>query len=328
MATMNFDFEAWLNLPTSVLLNEAWRLRRQYFSDRVFFSAPGAKAYENEYYRNQREDFVTISLTGNECALDCAHCRKKLLATMLNCSTPSDLLATVKHLRVSGCKGVLLSGGANKEGAVPVAPFFEAIKEITSWGVKVIVHTGLAEESTIDGLKEAGVEQVLFDVIGDQETIKEVYHLDKEPQDYLRVLELCQKYRLPVAPHIVIGLNYGQLAGEIEALKMISLVQPKYVVIVILTPMAGTPMAKVVPPSVEDCGRLIALARLTNPSAYLSLGCARPAGYQRPLLEQYALNAGVNAIAYPSPDTIGLAREMKLEAEFTSQCCTLFSLDQ
>ena len=43
------------------------------------------------------------------------------------------------------------------------------------------------------------------------------------------------------------------------------------------------------------------------------------------LIEQYALNAGVNAIAYPSTDTIVLAKEMELDTYFSDQCCALFS---
>ncbi|MDN5345420.1 MAG: lipoyl synthase, partial [Clostridia bacterium] len=146
---------------------------------------------------------------------------------------------------------------------------------------------------------------------------------DYGPEAYGNFLKLCQQYDLEVAPHIVVGLHYGRLLGEIEALRMISSVQPRHLAIVILTPLRDTPMAGVTPPSIEDCGRLLALARLANPYAYLSLGCARPAGYQRPLLEQYALNAGVNAIAYPGPETITLAREMALAAEFSDRCCTL-----
>jgi uncharacterized radical SAM superfamily protein len=317
------NLNGWLTLPTSVLLNEAWRMRWRFFDNILLFAAPGAKNYENEYYSNNRGKFVTISVTGKECALKCEHCQMKLLATMLHCLTPSELLSKAENLHTNGCRGILLSGGADSEGAVPLDPFLNVIGIIKSWGLKVIVHTGLAKEDTIIGLKEAGVDQVLFDVIGDPQTIREVYHLEKEPEDYYNLLNLCLKYGLEAAPHIVIGLHFGKLRGEIDALKMISGMHVKRIVLVVITPLAGTPMAKIVPPSVEDCARLIAVTRLTNPESDLCLGCARPAGNQRHLLEQYALNAGVNGIAYPSPETIILAKEMGLEVQFSDQCCTL-----
>lgn len=315
--------ESWLELPTSVLLSEAWRVRRQHFDSKVVFAVPGAKGYENEFYQNNREKFVNISLTGNDCVLNCEHCKKKLLGTMIHCLHPAELLTTIKDLIQSGCEGVLLSGGADQEGAVPLEPFLDAIEEIKRLGLRVIVHTGLAKEKTVADLKRVGVDQVLVDIIGDRETIRQVYHLDKEPEDYLEFLNLCKRYELDVAPHIVIGLQFGRITGEIEAIKMISQIQAKHIVLVILTPLSGTPMAEVIPPSVEECGRLIALARLCNPTSQLSLGCARPAGAKKPLLEQYALNAGVNVIAYPSAETINLAKEMGLMFHFTDHCCTL-----
>lgn len=316
--------ESWLEQPTRVLLSEAWRIRRQNFENRILFAAPSAKGYENEFYKNHPQKFVTISLTGNECALNCDHCGKKLLHSMVHCTEPAQLLTCVRNLQEVGCEGILLSGGADSEGAVPLDPFLEVIEEIKRLDLQVIVHTGLAKEETLKGLKQAGVDQVLIDIIGDKETIQKVYHLKKTPKDYFEFLMHCKKYNLEVAPHIVIGLQYGEIKGEMEALKIISQMQLKHIVFVILTPMQGTPMAKVIPPRVEECGRLIALARLRNPSSRISLGCARPAGIKKPLLEQYALNAGVNAIAYPSAETVSLAQEMGLEIDFSDVCCTLF----
>lgn len=318
-----FDFAAWQSLPTSALLNEAWQVRRQNHDSSVVFASPGAKHYENEYHLNARERFVTISVTGTACSLSCQHCGKKLLETMVKCETPEALARAARDLRAAGCQGVLISGGADETGAVPLAPFLEAIKNLKAMGLKVLVHTGLAKEETLAGLKEAGVDQVLVDIIGAEETIRDVYHLDCRPEDYHEFLRLCQKYRLDVAPHIVIGLHFGQLVGELEALKMISAVKPARIVLVVLNPLKGTGMEAVPPPAAEECGRLIALARIANPTAFISLGCARPAGVRAGLIEQYALNAGVNAIAYPSPDTISLAEEMELNISFSDLCCTL-----
>lgn len=308
--------------PLSVLLSEAMRIRRKNFNNDILFATPGAKFYDNEYHVNNRYEFVNISVTGTHCSLRCDHCNGRLLETMLSACSPDELLIIAKKLLKHGCRGLLLSGGADKEGAVPLKKYYKVIQEMKAMGLKISVHCGLAKEKVLYNLKDAGVDQVLLDIIGDQKTIQEVYHLNKTPKDYANILEICKNISLEVAPHIVIGLYYGQTKGELEALRIISTYNPQKLVIVILTPMAKTKMSNINPPSVEECEQIIALARIFNPNAFLSLGCARPSGNTRSLIEQFSLNAGVNAIAYPSPETIGLAQEMGLKVSFRDWCCT------
>jgi hypothetical protein len=81
--------------------------------------------------------------------------------------------------------------------------------------------------------------------------------------------------------------------------------------------MAG--LESVVP---ETVGRLAAVARLLMPTTPLTLGCARPPR-TKIAVERHALLAGVNAIAYPDPETVHLAAELGLESGFSECCCTL-----
>ena len=55
-------------------------------------------------------------------------------------------------------------------------------------------------------------------------------------------------------PHIVAGLHYGTIRGEYEALDLIGRYNPAALVIVVITPLAGTPMANVTPPSPIEVG--------------------------------------------------------------------------
>jgi uncharacterized radical SAM superfamily protein len=309
--------------PWEVLQAQAWEARRAHHPDVLRFAVPGAKRYETEHYANDPRRFASISVTGHRCALQCEHCRGQLLAGMLPATTGEALLALGARLLEQGCEGVLISGGAGGEGAVPLDPFLPAIAQLKEWGLQVIVHTGLLGNDTAAGLAVAGVDQVLFDVVGDADTIHDVLHLDRTPADYAATLALLRGLDVPVAPHVVIGLHYGQLRGELAALEAIAKVGAEVVVLVVLRPLPHTPMAGVTPADPEAVGRLAAVARIMNPYTPLTLGCARPAGAHKVEIERQAVLAGANVVAYPDPGTVALAEELGLDTSFVERCCTL-----
>ncbi len=305
------------------LLAEAWALRRRHFPDRIDLAAPGARRYDTACFQNHPHSFAHVSVTGSACALRCEHCRERLLEAMLPATTSEELRRLGRALQAQGAQGLLVSGGADPAGQVPLLPFVEALAELKQMGLKVIVHCGLADRATAQGLREAGVDQVLLDVIGDAETSRAIYHLDRGPADYRQALEVLKEAGLTLAPHVVIGLHRGQVRGEYEALRRIAAVGVDRVVLVILTPMPGTPLEHTPPPPPDEAGRVMAIARLLNPTTPLSLGCARPAGPAKAVYERLAVDAGVNAVAYPTEQTVAYARERGLEPVFHQLCCSL-----
>jgi len=310
-------------LPWEELQKRAWAARTDHFAPWLGLAVPGARRYTTEHYVNQPQRFATVSLTGTTCALNCAHCSRHLLETMYGATTPAKLVALGRRLQAEGCQGVLLSGGADAKGAVPLRRFLPAIAKLKGMGLQVIVHTGLTDEQTARGLNDSGIDQALFDVIGDQETIRQVYGLPYTPDDYARGLAILRRAGLAVAPHVVIGLHYGQMRGELTALQIIHQVGAEMVVLVVLRPLPDTPMAQVAPPDAELVGRLAAVARLLMPATPLMLGCARPAGPAKVPMERLAVLAGANVVAYPDPETVRLAAEMELQTGFVESCCTL-----
>ncbi|MEQ8200424.1 MAG: radical SAM protein [Syntrophomonadaceae bacterium] len=303
-------------------VTRAWQIRQQ-FPPRIWFSAPGAKHYQNQYYENHVNSFVNVSVTGSACACRCEHCDARLLQTMIAVPTPGMFRQVTEQLVNMGCQGVLVSGGANQKGEVPLLPFMDAIADASRQGLQILVHSGLVNRETAIQLKDAGVQQVLMDIIGDTETIQRVYHLDRRPRDYLQSMLYCREAGLNIAPHIVIGLNYGQIRGERHALQMIKQADPETIVLVVLTPAHGTAMATVSPPNISEVGEIIAEAREALPRTPIALGCARPAGNYKRILELEAVVCGVNGIAYPDEATIVHAQNMGLEAVFSEACCSL-----
>lgn len=304
------------------LLKQAWEVRQNHVPI-IWFSVPGAKHYDNRYYSNIRSSFVNLSVTGEACACRCAHCGGKLLQSMVPVTTPAEMRRVVDRLVERNCKGILVSGGANSYGEVPLLPFAEPIAYAKAEGLKVLVHSGLIQWETAAGLKEAGVDQVLIDVIGHERTIREVYHLDRNPKDYQESMSVCREAGLEIAPHVVIGLHFGRILGEIRALEMIREVGPETLVLVILTPACGTEMAGVKPPPVDQVALVMAAARVWNPDTPITLGCARPAGRYKRKIEGIAVDCGVNGMAYPDESTVVYAQSRGLKTVFSEECCSL-----
>jgi hypothetical protein len=242
---------------------------------------------------------------------------------MIPVASGEELKSLGDKLVEKGCEGVLVSGGSTSTGEVPLDGYFDALAYLKKIGLKVLVHTGLASRETARNLRKTGVDQVLLDVIGDENTIKRVYHLHKRPSDFLNSLKALKEERLDVVPHILIGLHFGRIIGEYHAVEMVTLVKPNTIVLVVLSPKRGTPMEHVEAPSPREFGRVAAITRILNPKAYLSLGCARPSGRDKEIMERYAVQAGFTGIAYPTDETIQYAQSLGLRTVFQDTCCSL-----
>ncbi len=92
-------------------------------------------------------------------------------------------------------------------------------------------------------------------------------------------------------------------------------------VLVILLPLTGTGMESVVPPSIEEIGEFFETSRLSLPTTPILLGCARPLGAMKIKIDQLAINAGLNGIAFPSEGIVGYAGEKGLKPSFINACC-------
>ncbi|MGR6836371.1 radical SAM protein [Syntrophomonas erecta] len=289
----------------------------------IIFAVPGAKHYQNQFYINRRNSFVNISVTGHSCQLNCTHCQGRLLKTMLPAVTPSMFRHHIDRLLKAGCRGILVSGGSDRKGRVPLSHFCPEFHYAREQGLDVLVHSGLVDKEIALALKEAGVNQVLMDIIGDPETIRSVYHLKAVPQDYLDAMLNCREVGLPIAPHIVIGLHFGNVKGEFKALEMIRTVKPECLVLVILTPAPGTAMEKVAPPPLEQVREVLSCAGRLFSDIPITLGCARPAGKYKLAVEKAAVDEGFAGIAYPAEETVEYALQLGLKIGFREQCCSL-----
>ncbi len=309
------------------LFTEAFKLSRTRFSNIIYFSVPGMIHFDTPFYKaTDPLRFPAISITGDKCHLNCEHCKGRLLERMIPATTPEKLLDACERIKTQGGKGCLISGGSLRDGSVPLMRFIPYIKRIKrEMGLAVVVHTGIVYPKLAEALAEAEIDAAMIDIIGSNDSIQRVYHLNLTVDDFDRSLYLLEKNDIPVVPHVLVGIHYGKLKGEEETLRILSKYQPVAVIIVALNPLERTPMENLTPPSPLDIARVTLASRLLMANTPILLGCARPLGEHKSKTDVLAIKAGVNGIAYPSEEGYQYAKRIGLEIKFSEACCALMS---
>ncbi len=267
--------------------------------------------------------FPSISVTGQVCALMCKHCKGKLLESLIPATTCDELLEKSDILYRNGAKGILLTGGCDKFGKVPIKPLVPAIRAIKEkTNLILIAHTGFVSYEDAQELKESGLDGIGFDVIGDMSTAREVYGLEVGEKEYMESLSAIECSGLMIFPHICVGLHFGKMKGEFRALQLIKTIHPATIIITGLMPVAGTPMARIKPEPL-DFARVIKKAIEMFPDTPVVLGCAHSSGKDREEIEKIAIECGAAGIATPAMQTIEYARNKGIEINYYGTCCGL-----
>ncbi len=267
--------------------------------------------------------FPSLSITGSSCALMCQHCKGKLLEALIPAKTCEELEKKAISLYKHGAKGILLTGGCDERGRVPIINLIPAIKNLKEKTELILIaHTGFISSYEAAMLKDSGLDGIGFDVIGDMTTVRDVYGLDVSEREYTDSLRAIEESGLIIFPHVCVGLHFGELRGEYRALELISLINPTTIIITGLMPVAGTPMAHI-KPRPSDFKKVIKKAKEMFPDTPIVLGCAHSSGKDRAEIERLALTCGVSGIAAPTMRTIGFAKENGYEINYYGMCCGL-----
>jgi uncharacterized radical SAM superfamily protein len=237
-------------------------------------------------------------------------------------NTPEKLYTLCAKLKQEGALGVLISGGCLPDGSVPLKKFIPTFSRIKKdIGLTILVHSGIVDSKNAIAMKAAGVSAALIDIIGANETIRDIYNLDITTKHYELSLKALSETGIDFVPHVIVGLNHGELKGEYDALKMIQPYKPSAVVIIGFMPIHGTFMEKTKPPRPIDIARTVATARITFPETPIVLGCMRPKGKHRTETDVLAMKAGVDGIAFPDEEAIQYARLKNCNVGFSPFCC-------
>ncbi len=275
---------------------QAWNIRTKHFSPQIGFARP-----------NQT---LAVSLTGDRCALHCAHCAGYYLKGMI----------PIEDADARGRSSCLISGGCDVRGRVPVTSHMtevEALRpdRILNW------HVGMISEEDVRAIAPYA-DIVSFDIVGDSETIREVYGLGYAVEDYASTYAMLRRY-VAVVPHLTLGLRGGLFSGEYAALRMLKKIGLDALVLLIFRPTPGTRYAGCQPPALERVAAFLLRARCELPDIPIYLGCMRPGGRYRRELDPLAVQAGINTIVNPAPSAVRRARELGLNIMWRDECCVI-----
>ncbi len=292
----------------------------------IRFSTPTFKAYSScEMSGCAKNAFPAFSITAAGCALMCDHCQAKILEPMIPATSPEMLEAKVRAMiATEDLQGFLLSGGSNRRNEIRYERFYPVIERLKRDhpSLKVAIHSALLDAPRAKAMESAGVDTAMMDVIGAEETIREVYHLDRPVDDFEATLAALTATRMQVVPHIVIGLHYGRIVGEARALDIVARHPVHSLVLVVIMPFyarAGT----FATPATADVGRVFLAARRRIPQREVLLGCARPPGMHRRVTDAYAVAAGLDGIAFPADGAVAVARALGRPAHQEHACCSM-----
>jgi uncharacterized radical SAM superfamily protein len=231
-----------------------------------------------------------------------------------------DQLWDTKEPGSQGVDSYLVSGGCNTEGAVPLKDHVELLKSLSSEHT-LIAHTGLLKGEDIEMISPY-ISAASFNFIGDDETIKDVMGLDKTKEDFIDSFNSLRE-KVRTVPHVTIGLNKGELAGEYDSVDLLSLNPPDAVVFNVLIPTKETDYENVEPPKISDVIDVISYAKERLSESELYIGCMRPGGSYRNELDDKCVDLGVDRIVMPAKTAKDKAREMDLAIEEKWECCIL-----
>jgi len=265
-----------------------------------------------------------VDLSRGSCELNCEHCDRQYLKAMEPMLSVDDLVADALRRAESGSRGMLLSAGSCRDGSTMIdASYYDGFRKIKEQtDLYLGVHSGYATPEQVRAYRDAGVDAVLVDVIGDQETLSEVYHINRPHGIVRETIDSCFDAGIDVIPHICAGLRFGEISGEYAAIELLAEYPIKYLTVIILIPTPGTGMEGIDPPSTEEVSRLIAYGRMRLPETIISLGCMRPLGEYSVQMEQRALELGCNRIANVSAQsTIQRCITDGIEYSLGASCC-------
>jgi uncharacterized radical SAM superfamily protein len=292
----------------------------------ITFSAPYIKRYETGEFRQSSEPkFIAVSLKGNKCSLLCDHCKTKMLSALYKAEDFDKFAGLCEKMAEKGCKGMLITGGCDPDGTIPLMGFVDTISEMKNkYGFKFAAHTKLANEEFVRAVSRAQIDLLMIDLVGDLFALHEVYHLREYDLSHVEnSIIYAAKYNVPLAPHIMIGINHGNVEGEYTAIKMLMDKPFETLVLVVLTPLRNTPMARTII-NQQRVLKFMEYARKVFPDKRITLGCAKTWGEMQRIFEEKALELEYNAIAYPSEGIVDMARKMGYEINFSEECCAFF----
>lgn len=259
------------------------------------------------------EHYVSLSLSGTACALNCEFCNRRYLKAMVHALTPESLEKVVRHLYRRGARGFLLSGGFTKDGYLMIREgHLRTVARLKrEYEIVVSMHSGLMPKHLLDTAWGAGVDFIDFEVPPSDEYLRRVKGLrGRSVSDYVSKLDEIMAYsRRWGVPHLILDSVASKAGDEEAVMRELSAMKPRlFVALVEIRPS---------PPN--DVGRVLRALRLAKGLfREVSVGCMRSPHLKR-LLDEAVIREGLaDRVTNPPKE---LVRKYRLPVIWA--CCSI-----
>lgn len=256
--------------------------------------------------------FPSVSVTGTRCDQMCEHCKGYHLRDMIPVGTSEELNLLAQSLIDADGTGMLISGGCDINGTVPVMSHVRAISKISD-RLCINVHTGFIKRDEAEELVRAGVSYFSVDIHQNEGEIRSILHLEHTADDYARLIDDIRSAGGKVVPHITVGFGFDDL------LRSGQLLVKKGIGEVVLLSMMPTPGTEIEESILTEAAVLEAAKILSDMGLKVILGCMRDRSLRG--LEIKCIEAGIRRIANPSSDTLRWAEEKGFKIISKNVCC-------
>lgn len=259
------------------------------------------------------EHYVSLSLSGTACALNCEFCNRQYLRSMVPAITPESLEKVIRHLHRRGARGFLLSGGFTADGYLMIREGHLRTVARLKKDLDIVfsMHAGLMPRKMLELAWEAGIDFIDFEVPPSDEYLRRIKGLrGKTVSDYLRKLEEVMSFsRGWGVPHLILDSVASTPNDEALVMEEVSSMGPRlFVALVEIRPSPPNNVDRV----------LTALRRARSLFREVSLGCMRSPSLKRVLDEVVVREGLVDRITNPPKELI-----RRLRLPVTWACCSI-----
>jgi biotin synthase len=275
------EIEALLKLPFSDLMYRAQQIHRENFD------------------ANAVQLSTLLSIKTGGCSEDCGYCTQSSFHAAVENQKMLEVDEVVKAAKAAKDAGAgrFCMGAAWREPSKnDMQAVVEMVKEVRALGMETCATLGMLNDEQTEQLRAAGLDYYNHNL----DTAPEFYGniiTTRDYQDRLDTLERVRKAGMNVCSGGIIGMGESltQRAGLIAQLANMD-PYPESVPINNLVKVEGTPLADAEDIDPLDFVRMIAVARITMPKAFVRLSAGR--GEMSDAVQALCFLAGANSIFY------------------------------
>ena len=276
------EVEILFRLPFADLMYRAQQVHREHFDP------------------NAVQLSTLLSIKTGGCSEDCAYCPQSAFnSTGVENQKMLDVAAVVAAARAAKQSGAgrFCMGAAWREPSnEDMASVVEMVKAVRDLGMETCATLGMLNEKQTEQLRAAGLDYYNHNLDTSPEFYGDIIST-RDYQDRLDTLERVRKAGMHVCSGGIVGMgeNLAQRAGLIAQLANLD-PYPESVPINNLVKVEGTPLAHAEEIDPLDFVRIIAVARITMPTARVRLSAGRQ--QMSDAVQALCFLAGANSIFY------------------------------